>query len=613
MAKRYRTDIDGLRGVAVALVVIFHAYPLSVPGGFVGVDVFFVVSGYLITGLVLEAQAAGTFDIANFYARRARRILPALGVVIAATLLIGWIVLFPAPFRRLGLDAFAGALFIPNLVDWSEAGYFNAVSASKPLIHLWSLGIEEQFYLVWPALLVVLRRWRAQRTAILAGISALSLAYSSFAAFHDPTAAFYSPLSRLWELGVGGVLASRNIDVRYPEMTSLTGLALIVAAAFTMSDASVFPGALATIPVLGAAMVVAGRSRILTSGPLVETGLISYALYLWHWPLLSFATTLDFHTELARAVVVAMSVILAWLTTRYVEYPIRFGGLRLHGAAISAGATVAIALCSVLVFRSDGFPERYPPVIRRIVATKEYDPRTLGRFGRCWIDPDASFSAYKPECRDGDILVWGDSYAGLLAVGFPAPVAEFVRSGCLPLLSAAGDQCAQGNQAIVAEILRLRPKRVIVFARWLLHVSNWEAKPTLRENLKNTLHQLRGGVDDVVLIGTAPAWWPTLPDLVYRYWSKSGELPDRLGMASQDMRDADRAMADIARQEDVDFVSILDALCDADGCLTHTADSRAELLAFDYGHLTNPGAAYVVQTLGLSRFDRATVSAGLTH
>src|SRR5208282_803264 len=218
LANDYRADIDGLRAVAVGLVVVFHAFPLLIPGGFIGVDVFFVISGYLITALILDQQAVGSFSIKAFYIRRARRILPALCVVITATLIIGWFVLFPLPYQRLGLHAMAGALFIPNLVYWNDAGYFDDEAITKPLLHLWSLGVEEQFYLVWPLLLILLRRWKAQTTATLCALSVMSLIYSSIASFHDPIAAFFSPLSRLWELGAGGILASRRVEVRYPEI-----------------------------------------------------------------------------------------------------------------------------------------------------------------------------------------------------------------------------------------------------------------------------------------------------------------------------------------------------------------------------------------------------------
>lgn len=236
MATSYRADIDSLRAVAVALVVLFHAFPLTPSGGFIGVDVFFVISGYLITGLILDQQAAGSFSITSFYVRRARRILPSLVVVMAATIIIGWFVLGPTSYEKLGIHATAGALFFPNIIYWIEArDYFNLATEPRPLLHLWSLGVEEQFYLPRLAVLLITSwYWKSRRTTILCALSATSLIYSSIASFHDPVAAFYSPLSRLWELGAGGILASRNIKVRYPEIISLLGVTIIVIAGSTI-------------------------------------------------------------------------------------------------------------------------------------------------------------------------------------------------------------------------------------------------------------------------------------------------------------------------------------------------------------------------------------------
>jgi peptidoglycan/LPS O-acetylase OafA/YrhL len=358
----YRADIDGLRAIAVLLVVGFHSFPLSVPGGFIGVDVFFVISGFLITKLILDRETAGVFTIRDFYIRRARRILPALCLVLAATLVIGWFTASPSEYKTLGLDTIAGALFVPNLVFWNDTGYFGLIAERTPLLHLWSLGIEEQFYLVWPCLLLLLvRRLRIRPAPVLITLSVISLFYSSIAAFHDHAAAFYSPFSRMWELGAGGILASLRINTRYPETFALAGFIAIVSSAFALSDASTFPGLLAVVPVAGTAMMIVGRSHILAKPPFVGFGLISYPLYLWHWPLLVFVAALDFHTELAKAIAIGFSIVLAWLTTRYVEYPIRFGSWRQGGLAISAAAIAAICMAGLVIFASHGVPQRYQP------------------------------------------------------------------------------------------------------------------------------------------------------------------------------------------------------------------------------------------------------------
>jgi peptidoglycan/LPS O-acetylase OafA/YrhL len=608
MAKDYRADIDGLRAVAVGLVVAFHAFPALVPAGFVGVDVFFVISGYLITGFILDRQKSGTFSITEFYIRRARRILPALALVIAVTLAIGFFALLPASYTRLGLHAVAGAFFFPNLVYWGEAGYFDVAAITKPLLHLWSLGVEEQFYLVWPLLLMWFWRRKERLTAGLCVVTAISLAYSSIAAFYEPTAAFYSPLSRLWELGVGGILASRRIKVPYPEFTSCIGLILIFGAALRLTDRSPFPGLLAMIPVAGAGMIIASGSLLLRQRPLVALGLISYSLYLWHWPLLSFAGMLAIDTdEVKVAIVVALSVFLAWLTTRFVEYPIRFGALRSHGVAISAGAIFAVSLGGATIFYSSGLAARYPLDIRPVLATMDYEFRDQARVGRCWITQKAEYKDYKPECRNGDIVVWGDSYSGLLGTGLPMPYAQFSRDGCPPLLTDGADPCSVGNAAVLDEIIRIKPKRAILFGAWRFRSINWQSDAPPVDPLRRTLQQLHSGVEDIIVLGPSPDWPPTLPDIVFKYWTDFGALPDRIERSADGYHAVDAAFRKVADSEHVRFVSIFDALCNSDGCLTHTPASRSELLFWDHGHLTVEGATYIVQKLGLAHLDHAQV------
>jgi peptidoglycan/LPS O-acetylase OafA/YrhL len=598
----YRADVDGLRAVAVILVVVFHAFPQALPGGFVGVDVFFVISGYLITGLILDDQAADKFSFRQFYARRARRILPALALIIAATLAIGWFVLLPAPFTRLGLHAIAGALFFPNLLSWSEAGYFDAAAKAKPLLHLWSLGVEEQFYLVWPALLTGLRwlNWRVWPPLLV--VSGVSFVISATEAFSDPAAAFYSPLSRLWELGAGGLLASDGLALPFPQIASLAGLALIVAAAFGITGASSFPGLLALLPVGGAMLVLAGRSRIL---PMLATlGLISYPLYLWHWPLLSFLAILNgsnpgIETPVTVSLALVASLALAWATARFVENPIRFGSLRPRGAAISIAGLSFVAASAIPVFVTGGLPQRYAPVIRPVLAAMGYDARGTARAGRCWLAADTPFANYAPECRDGQVAVWGDSYSALLSEGLAKPFMQFNRDGCMPILAddAGSDQCGASNALIVDELLRLKPRRVILFSAWL-HVEDWRADPRFVVPLEETLRRLRGGIDDVVLIGPSPYFPQTMPEQVFRFWKDNGTLPDRLPVPPEHYRATDRAMADAAATVGARFVSIFDALCDESGCLTHAPDEAAPLI-WDQGHLTPGAARYLVRKLAL--------------
>ena len=348
----YRSDIDGLRAFAVLSVVLFHAFPEFISGGFIGVDVFFVISGFLISTIIFEKLEQGSFSFVDFYARRVRRIFPALILVLVTSFILGWCILFVGEYKQLGKHIAGGAGFIANLILWSESGYFDNLADTKPLLHLWSLGIEEQFYIVWPPILWAAWRFRVACLPIILVIGLASFAFNLYGIAIDPVATFYSPLTRFWELLIGSLLAYVTVfQVRYPRLVvnstaqantlSWLGCALFIAGLLLINKDSGFPGAWALLPTLGAALMIkAGPTAwfnklVLGNSVLVWFGLISYPLYLWHWPLLSFARILSSSVpELEiRIGVVALSILLSWLTYRFVEKPIRFG----------AGITFSIA------------------------------------------------------------------------------------------------------------------------------------------------------------------------------------------------------------------------------------------------------------------------------
>ena len=368
-AADYRPDIDGLRALAVLAVLAYHAFPAVLPGGFVGVDVFFVISGYLISGILAGELDAGRFSLARFYGRRVRRIFPALCLVLASCLAYGCVVLLPSELSRLGKHVAGGAGFVANLMFWREAGYFDRAAAAKPLLHLWSLGVEEQFYLAWPLLLWGAHRVRLHRTACILALAGASFTLNLVAAGHDPAGDFYAPATRMWELAVGALVGEESssflkkrtkkllllgytsversatarakafcffFSKKKALLASLLGLLVILAAAALLNAKTIFPGWLALLPAGGAALLIAAGpnapvNRWLSRPAAVSVGLISYPLYLWHWPLLSYATILRRGrppTPLMAAGLLCVSAGLAWLTWRYLETPIRRPGAR---------------------------------------------------------------------------------------------------------------------------------------------------------------------------------------------------------------------------------------------------------------------------------------------
>ena len=361
---KYRPDIDGLRAIAVLAVVIFHAFPDLIKGGFIGVDVFFVISGYLISTIIFENLDNGTFGFFEFYSRRVNRIFPALLLVFVTCFLFGWLAFLPEELNQLGKHLAAGAGFVSNFVLWGEAGYFDNSAETKLLLHLWSLGIEEQFYIVWPLLLWLAWKRRFNLFSLAIVTAAVSFYLNLKGVKHDMVAAFYAPQSRFWELLSGSLLAwvtlyhngrclniknkvdvflSRIIYSRHPKnnqtlenIFSFFGFSLLLFGFWRVSKELVFPGTWALIPVAGAVFIIAAGSKawlnriVLSNKAAVWFGLISFPLYLWHWPLLCFARIIEGETPspLIRVALVVLAIVLAWLTVTLVERPFRFGKQR---------------------------------------------------------------------------------------------------------------------------------------------------------------------------------------------------------------------------------------------------------------------------------------------
>ena len=375
----YRADIDGLRAVAVVAVIVFHFFPRALPGGFVGVDIFFVISGYLISQIIIGGLETEAFSVAGFYARRVRRLFPALILVLAASLAFGWTALFRAEYAQLGEHAVAGAAFLANFAFWSESGYFDKAAIAKPLLHLWSLGVEEQFYIFWPVVLALAWRMRSSLLLVAGAIALASFGANLFATSAEPAAAFYSPWTRFWELMIGAMLACialhrpasaarRAWDMaarpRLATTVSMAGIVLILLGMVFAREKG-FPGWQALLPALGTALLIlAGpgatvNRMLLARGVLVAIGLISYPLYLWHWPLLSFARIV--HGELGaelRVGLLVLAVILAALTHVLVERPVK--AVRNRGAlvAVLVALMVTVGAFGFLVMAQRGLEQR---------------------------------------------------------------------------------------------------------------------------------------------------------------------------------------------------------------------------------------------------------------
>lgn len=564
----YRPDVDGLRAVAVLSVVAYHAFPQVVKGGFIGVDIFFVISGYLISSIIYRNLDRGTFTFTGFYGRRVRRIFPALTIVLAAVYAVGWVCLLSDEFQRLSQHIVAGAGFVSNLALWRESGYFDAASDTKVLLHLWSLGIEEQFYIVWPLTAWLLWRRRAHAFTIILLAAALSFAWSVRLCATEKVAAFYAPQSRFWELALGAALAhitlyrddrslsrSRGWVVALPRWIvpdgatwknaqSIVGALLIAAGLVALNSERPFPGAWALVPTVGAVLLIAAgpeawlNRRVLSFRPLVWIGLISYPLYLWHWPLLSLGRILGGRpSELRwRLMLVAASLLLSWLTFVLVEKPIR---RRVHGRlpmlALVASMCV-VGLVGLNAWWRGGLPFR-----RVNIMNASRDSGSDGGDGGymvagCGIpspgSPDAPPLCMHDSRQPIRFAVIGDSKAGAIYGGL---VRTSLDCGRWLVISGAGGRGAvasvlsdrdiyrqyQPGTSIAVKVIAANPQiekvAIVTAARVLFVLKNDRSiedlpaspnRAAALEGLRNTLQVLTQAGKKVVLVVDNP----TLPD-----------------------------------------------------------------------------------------------------
>jgi peptidoglycan/LPS O-acetylase OafA/YrhL len=452
-ALAYRRDIDGLRAVAVLSVVIYHAFPALIPGGFIGVDIFFVISGYLISTLIFKGFEAQNFSYLDFYTRRIRRIFPTLVLVLLFCLIFGWVYFVSEEFLTLCSHIFYGSLFSSNYILYKSIGYFDNLAELKPLLHLWSLAIEEQFYIIWPLAMGLLWRLKRFKLSFIVITALISFVLNVYFVRQSPSLAFYTPFTRFWELQIGCALAYATLYHPAPlrkvsaDIQAVLGFLLIIAALIFVNKTRYFPGFWALLPTFGAALLInAGLEAklnrlILANRSMVFVGLISYPLYLWHWPLLSFNYTLERGAPLvlSRLFILAVSFLFAYLSYRYVEKFLRFGGHKWVKTIGLSSLMLVIAVTGWYGVRKIGFPQRFEKPLTQGMSKRLYSDLAL-----CPLGAEAALlsdmcAADRRATRPADIALVGDSHAITLYDGFltqarPADsVALIAHFECSPL------------------------------------------------------------------------------------------------------------------------------------------------------------------------------------
>ena len=615
---RYRAEIDGLRAVAVLAVIFYHLRIPGFRGGFVGVDVFFVISGYLITSVIAAEMASSRFSLLGFYNRRIRRILPALFAVLAFAVPVAAYLMLPYDLKRFGESVMATAGFVSNILFWAQSGYFAVLAQSLPLLHTWSLGIEEQFYVVYPLLLALLWRWdRGRIIAFLAALTALSFAADLWATAAYPTAAFLLAPFRAWELGVGCIaaLAPRpKLDRALCEALTGAGLVLILMAVAGLGHRMALPDGMAQLlPVCGALLVIVAGDDVriwsgaaLRSAPAVLIGKMSYSAYLWHWPLIAFASyylARELHPAESFAVLLATAALSA-ASWRWIEQPARHAKLpRAIVFAAAAVATLFFAGVGFAGYRLDGWPGRFPELVdgnSAKLAFRDYDRP-------CFVIPQLGDPPWvAARCTDKGaapdapvILLWGDSqaahyYPGLhrlqQKLDFTLVTAAYV--GCGPL-SHANDKyrdrtgCIGFQRQIANAVSTIRPDLVILSARWDIY----DDEGALRASAQATIGALRQAHIRVLVIGPSPIFASLVPliDLARRRRAiaSAWERPLAKSFARGPL------MRQLAKQNGAAYFSPEDVLCNNGWCRY----SDGQLFYWDTNHFSVHGSVVATQAM----------------
>ena len=611
MVGGFRRDIQGLRALAVLAVMICHTFPARLPGGFVGVDIFFVISGYLISALLMRDLDEGRFSILGFYRRRLRRILPALSVVVAATAIAGFFLSSPDAFAELGATVAATMLFVSNFEFWRLGDYFGAAAETRPLLHMWSLAVEEQFYILFPPLLWLIwpRFGRRQSALLLSALALASLVVAEVELRRDPAAAYYLPASRALELLIGAIVASGalpRIGAGARAAAVGLGLALMSAAMAFYGPQTPFPGLAALAPCLGAALVIhAGEggasapARALGWRPMRFVGDISYSLYLWHWPILAYlraAVGIEL-TPLQGVAAMAASFVVATLGYYGVERPFLVGGAR-RAPALSLGlsAIAALAAIGVAIDLGDGFPGRFEARARALLAAADdYNHERP----RCHFDGQGEPKLYAETCVFGaegvapDLAVWGDSHGAELALvlGERArtegrSVRAITASACPPALDFAlpiRPRCPEENRVMLAGLVADARIQTVVLA------ANGDRYPDvgrLEAGMAAAAQTLRAAGKRLVLFKQIPIMGFAPPARLAEVAEQNGDLAavglDASAFAARSAR-YNAFIERLAAQNSGILVNPADSLCDA--ALCHVWRRKTGVLYIDHEHL----------------------------
>jgi peptidoglycan/LPS O-acetylase OafA/YrhL len=664
-SSKYRPDIDGLRAIAVLAVVFFHSFPDWFKSGFIGVDIFFVISGFLISRIILEGLDKNNFSFITFYVRRINRIFPSLLLVLFACFLLGWFVLLSDEYKQLGKHIAAGAGFIANFVFIDENSYFGNAAETKPLLHLWSLGIEEQFYIFWPLFLYLLYKLRLNLLLITFVIFFISFLLNISIINTDNIAAFYLPQTRFWELLAGSLIAyvslnnskisqkinlspklKFNEDSKYKKLLlnpkklrnilSIFGLGFILISFFIINSDKYYPGWWALLPITGTVLIISSGAQawlnkeVLSNRVLVWFGLISFPLYLWHWPLLVFTKILevtDTPSFQTRISIILLAILLSWVTYHFIEKPIRFKNKRKVKSIILIILMFIIGLSGFIVFKFEGFGfrlkdrtnfseffENNPPdfnYAKRLNLSYHYndkcnfynidkhlnnDPTNIP------VEIDSTCYTVDKKNYSHSLFIWGDSHASHLYSGLKKnlpsswQLLQISSSMCFPSIdvknSSSTNYCTKSNWLSLETIKKVKPDVVMIATN---------AGHTIESFRKFSDYLEALGIKKIIFVGPTPHWDIALPKIVLRdLWP---ETPRRTfkGVHKETMTHNMKLQQHFfqkIRSDTIIYANIIDSMCNSEGCLTYIGeDKKTGITSFDWAHLTPIASDHIAKNI----------------
>lgn len=650
---KYRKDVDGLRSVAVLPVILYHAGISAFSGGYVGVDIFFVISGYLITGLISAEMADDRFSVANFYVRRIKRIFPALYFMMSVALILSLLLLLPKHLASFGKSLISTVFFGSNIFFWKQSGYFDAAAETKPLLHTWSLGVEEQFYIFFPLFLYFLHKNRKHIRTYIFAVFCVSFAMSVFLTPKYPESSFYLLHTRAWELMLGSLIAlgiyPKTENRAVLNGLSLAGFALICISVFTFGKETQFPGYNAMIPCLGAGLIIASGmnrepliNRMLSLKPLVFVGLISYSLYLWHWPLLAmrnyYSIVLKQNFFTSNLWIIFLTFFFAIFSYYLVERPFRTRKVVDKKALFRRSAYImaAFTVLGSSVYFSHGFPSRMPDSVNKVTATEN----SIFRNERCFYY-DPLKTTEDRLCRMGDekrkpgFILWGDSHALSLTDGLNNFASAnnvtgvFAgKSNCPPMRlvkvysNGSPSNCRQFNDIVYDIVTKDKNiKDVFLAARWeiyssepsdgktmdVIRLEDGVTKSSVAGNKKIFADGLMRTVKGLVKAGKRVYFIMDVPEVPYEAASELGKQ-EYLKSVFKDSGSRVEAFVslsnyldrnknvfstydDVENKTGMKRIDLFRVLC-SDGKCALSKDGKA--LYFDDNHLSRFGSDYVV-------------------